>query len=246
MKAHPTALVDAAAQVAEDVEIGPYCVVGPGVRIGPGCRLLGRVIVTGPAVIGRGNTFHPNSVIGSAPQSATPAAPGGRIEIGDDNVFREGATVNLPASPGGVTRIGSRNRFHAASNVGHDCSVGDDAVLGSFGALSGGTVLGDRAWIEGSGGTAEGVTVGRGGWLQSHCNAVADVPPFLGVGGDVPEVRGVNPVFRTPALERAYERVWKSGLSRKEALAQLEKDATPEVAELVAFLRRPAREAADE
>lgn len=246
MKAHATALIDAAAQVAEDVEIGPYCVVGPGVRIGPGCRLLARVIVTGPVTLGARNVFHPNVVIGSAPQSALPPAPGGRIEIGDDNLFREGATVNLPAAPNGVTEIGSRNRFHFSSNVGHDCVVGDDNVVGTFAALSGHTIVYDQAWIEGSGGTEVHVHIGRGGWLQSHCKTRIDVPPFLGVGGDVPEVRGVNPLFRTPALERAFETVWKSGLSRTEALARLQKDATPEVAELVAFLRLPARETADD
>jgi len=245
MKAHATALVDPRAEVAPDAEIGPYCVVGPGVKVGAGCRLIARVIVTGPASLGERNVLHPNVVIGNAPQAVQVPGPGGRIEIGDDNVFREAATVNLPAAPGGMTRIGSRNRFHASSNVGHDCTVGNGVVLGSFGALSGRTVLGDRAWLEGSGGTGEDVTVGRGGWIQSHCCPVSDVPPFMGVGGDLAEVRGVNPLFRTPPLERAFEIVWGSGLPRAEALRRLEKEEGTEVAELLAFLLRPAREAAD-
>ena len=246
MKAHSTAVVDPAAEVAPDVEIGPYCIVGPGVRIGAGSRLVARVIVHGPATIGARNVLHPNVVVGSAPQSKDPPAPGGRIEIGDDNVFREAVTVNLPASRGGTTRIGSRNRFYASANVGHDCAVGDDVVLGSFAGLGGSNVVGDRAWIESSGGAGEGVTVGRGGWIQSHCCAVADVPPFMGMGGDAGELRGVNPLFRSPALERAFEAVWASGLPRAEALRRLEKESSPEVAELLAFLRRPAREAVDE
>ena len=174
-----------------------------------------------------------------------PAGQAGRIEVGDDNLFREGATVNLPAR-GEVTRIGSRNRFHAASNVGAGCTIGNDVVVGTFAGLSSHTVVGDRAWIEGSGGTEEHVTIGRGGWLQTHTKAVADIPPYLGAGGDLQEIRGVNPLFRTPALERALEIGWKSGLSREEAIRKLEKDASPEVAELVAFLRLPSREAADE
>jgi UDP-N-acetylglucosamine acyltransferase len=246
MKAHPTAVVDPSAQIADDVEIGPFCIVGPGVRIGPGSRLVARVIVNGPAAIGARNVLHPNVVIGSAPQSIEPPAPGGRVEIGDDNVFREAVTVNLPATRGGATRIGSRNRFHACANVGHDCTVGDDIVLGSFAAISGAAVVGDRAWIEGSGGAEAGVTIGRGGWIQSHCCAVSDVPPFMGVGGDLSEVRGVNPLFRSPALERAFETVWGSGLPRAEALKRLETETSPEVAELVAFLLRPPREAAGE
>jgi len=240
MKAHATALVDSAAEIAGDVEIGPYCVVGRAVRLGPGCRLLSRVIITGPTVIGHRNVFHPNVVIGSAASSAE-----GRIEIGDDNIFREAATVNRPPAPDAVTRIGSRNRFHAASNVGQECTVGSDIVVGTFAGLSPRTVAGDRAWIEGSGGTEEGITIGRGGWLQTHTKAMHDIPPYTGVGGDLSEHRGINPLFRTPALERAFEIAWKSGLSPAEAARRLEKETDPEVVELAAFLRRPAREASD-
>lgn len=241
MKAHATALVDPSAEIAADVEIGPYCIVGPGVQIGPGCVLLARVVVSGPAAIGCRNVLHPNVVIGGDRDGSK-----GRIEIGDDNVFREAVTVNGAVPSAGTTRIGSRNRFQACSRVGPGVTVGNDVFLGPLGAFSEGTVVQDRAWIEGLGGTAEPVTVGKGGWLPSHSVALEDVPPFMGIAGDAPEVVGVNPRFRSPALERAFETVWRSGLSRKEALARLERDATPEVAELVAFLRRPARETPDE
>ena len=37
---HPNAVVDGAAQLGQDVEIGPFCVVGPHVTIGDGARLM--------------------------------------------------------------------------------------------------------------------------------------------------------------------------------------------------------------
>ncbi len=42
-----TACVDPRAEIADDVEIGPYCVIGPDVRIGRGTRLIGHVCVLG-------------------------------------------------------------------------------------------------------------------------------------------------------------------------------------------------------
>jgi UDP-N-acetylglucosamine acyltransferase len=176
MKAHATSIVDPAAVVADDVEIGPFCVVGPKVRIGAGCRLVGRVILTGPIAAGCRNVFHPNVAIGGAPQTSEPVATDGRIEIGDDNVFREGASVHLPSAPGGITRIGSRNTFYPCSTVGHDCSIGDDIVVGPFAGLGGHTVVQNRARIDGSGGTNERVTIGEGSRLESHLTAEADVP----------------------------------------------------------------------
>ena len=38
-KISPQAVVDPKAEIAEDVEIGPFCVVGPEVKIAAGCRL---------------------------------------------------------------------------------------------------------------------------------------------------------------------------------------------------------------
>jgi len=238
MKVHPTAVVDPSAELAEDVRVGPFCSVGPGVRLGTGCRLLARVSITGPVRAGRDNVFHPNAVIGGPPQDLQPPAADGRIEIGDGNLFREAVTVHLPKMPGGVTRIGSRNRFHFLSHVGHDGTVGDDVVLATFAVLGGHSVVQDGAWIEGLGGTHQFVTVGRKSWTRSHIPITEDVPPFMWVDGNHFRVMGVNPRCRTEALERAFETVWKSGLPRPEALARLEKDASPEVAELAAFLRQ--------
>lgn len=240
MKVHPTALVDPAAKLAEDVEIGPFCVVGPAVTLGPGCRLLARVRVEGRVTAGRGNVFHPNAVIGGAPQDLQPPAPDARIEIGDDNVFRESATVNLPKVPGSPTRIGSRNRFHAASHVGHDCRVGNDALLCTHAVLGGHTVLQDGCVVEGMGGTHQFVTIGRRSWCHSHIPITEDVPPFMVIDGNHFEVKGVNPRVRTEALETAFTTIWKSGLPRPESLKALEKDPTSEVRELVAFLRASA------
>ena len=39
MSIHPTALISAGARIAEDVTIGPYCVIDDGVTIGRGCVL---------------------------------------------------------------------------------------------------------------------------------------------------------------------------------------------------------------
>ncbi len=240
MKIHPTAIVDPGSALAEDVEVGPFCTVGPGVRLGAGCRLGPRVSITGPVTAGRGNVFHSNVSIGGPPQDFRPPAPDGRIEIGDENIFRESVTVNLPKMKGGVTRIGSRNRLHACSHVGHDGLLGDGIVLGTHAQLGGHTIVEDGAWVEGQGGTHQFVTIGRRSWTRSHIPITEDVPPLMWVDGNHFKVMGVNPRFRTESLVHAWRTIWKSQLPRPEALALLEKDANPDVAAIVAFLRRSA------
>ena len=50
---HSTAIVDASAAIAEEVEIGPYCVIGRDVVIGSGSVLMNHVTIAGPATIGQ-------------------------------------------------------------------------------------------------------------------------------------------------------------------------------------------------
>lgn len=240
MSIHSTALVDPKAELHAGVEVGPFSVVGPGVRIGPGCRLLARVRITGPVTVGARNVFHPNAVIGGDPQDLDPPAADGRIEIGDDNVFREAVTVHRPKVAGGVTRIGARNRLHFSSHVGHDGALGDDVVLCTHAVLGGHTTVEDGAWIEGQGGTHQFVTVGRLSWVRSHIPVTEDVPPFMVVDGNHFKVVGVNPRCRSEALERACGTVWKSGLPRPDAIRTLEAETDPLVRELVGFLKRKA------
>ena len=44
---HPTALVDARAELDPSVSVGPYSVIGPQVRIGAGSRIASHVVIEG-------------------------------------------------------------------------------------------------------------------------------------------------------------------------------------------------------
>jgi len=172
MKAHPSAVVDPDASIADDVEIGPFCMVGAGVRIGPGCRLGAHVMLQGSVVIGRDNIFHPQSKVGSS--------AGGRIEIGDGNVFREYSHVDTPKA-GGETRVGSRNRLGVCVAVGAGCVIGNDIRLGGYAMLGDSCVVEDEARIGAQVviGNEEPQRVGRGSQVRSMVPLTANVPPSV-------------------------------------------------------------------
>ena len=65
---HDTAIVDASAQIAADVEIGPYSVIGADVEIASGTVIGPHVVVMGPSKIGHDNRIFQFSSIGEAPQ----------------------------------------------------------------------------------------------------------------------------------------------------------------------------------
>ena len=229
MKVHPTAQVDPGASVADDVEIGPFCVVSGGVRLGSGCRLGARVSIYGSVVAGRDNHIQAGVTIGKP--------DGGRIDIGEGNVFREFSHID--AAAGATTRIGSRNRFGVWSSVNTGGSIGNDVRLGAYSVVGDNVLVGDGAWIQPQVVIDPNGRVGRGCLIRIQMTVFGDVPPYMCFDGNPAHIQSVNPNRRTEPLDRAYEIVYKSGLSLEEAARKLIEtpSPSPEVAELAEFLK---------
>ena len=68
---HPTAIVGPSARLADDVRIGPACVVSGAAEIGHGTTLANNVTIVGRVVMGADNTVHPYAVIGGEPQDVS-------------------------------------------------------------------------------------------------------------------------------------------------------------------------------
>src|SRR3954468_15895417 len=113
-----TACVDPRAEIADDVEIGPYCVLGPDVRVGRATRLISQVCLTGSTTVGEHNDISPFVVIGGDPQDVSYQGSATRVEIGDHNIIRENVTINRATEKeDGLTRIGSHCFLMAGAHV---------------------------------------------------------------------------------------------------------------------------------
>ena len=192
----PLSQVDARAQIGDDVEIGPFCVVGPHVTLGNGCKLDSHVAIVGHTTIGERNRFFPGSVIGGEPQDIGYSGSATRVEIGDDNLFREGVTVNRGADKeDGVTRIGHRNFLMANAHVAHNCHVFNNVILCNGSLLGGHVHVQDFAIVSGNSVVHHFATLGTGCFISGGCRAPQDIPPYmLAAGSDNPEIITVNVV----------------------------------------------------
>src|ERR671922_137706 len=126
---HPTAIVDAGAELAAGTIVGPYCVIGPDVVLGSNCWLQHHVTLCGPMKAGAKNRFYAYCSIGQQTQDLKYRGEPTYLEIGDENTFREFVTVNRSTTSEGKTRIGNSGNFLAYSHIGHDCTVGDHVVF---------------------------------------------------------------------------------------------------------------------
>ena len=190
---HPTAIIDAAAEIASTVEIGPYCVIGGGCVIKDNTRLISHVCVSGETEIGENNIIYPFASIGSQPQDLKYHGEKSRVVIGNNNSIREYVTIH-PGTEGGrmETTIGNNCLFMASSHVAHDCIVGDNVVMANCATLAGHVVCCDSVVIGGLSAVHQWVRIGRSAMIGGMCGVERDVIPFGVVQGNRAELIGLN------------------------------------------------------
>jgi UDP-N-acetylglucosamine acyltransferase len=167
---HPSAIVHPKASLADDVEVGPFCLIGEHVTIGTGTRLLSHVTVDGWTEIGERNELHPFVSIGGPPQHLGYKGEPTKVIIGDDNILREYVTVNrATVQGGGVTSLGSKNFLMAYVHVAHDCRLGNHLIMANAASLAGHITIGDHAIIGGLTGIHQHVRIGAYSISRRSC-----------------------------------------------------------------------------
>jgi UDP-N-acetylglucosamine acyltransferase len=208
----PLSQVHPSAELGRNVQVGPFCLIGPHVKLGDDCVLDSHVTLTGHCRIGNRNRFLPNVVIGGEPQdkSYRVDAPTG-ASIGDDNMFREGVTVNRGAEKEDHwTHVGSRNLLMSNAHVAHNCRVDDDTMIVNGVLLGGHVHVQDRAIISGNTVVHHFTTIGTLAFVSGGCRIVRDMPPFMLAGNGTPQVRTINIVgMRRAGIEEDTIRLIK-------------------------------------
>lgn len=237
---HELAVVDPAARLAEDVVVGPFCVVGPEVELGAGTVLKSHVNVAGRTVLGAGCTVWPFASIGTQTQDLKFAGGSPGVRIGEGTTLREYVTVNAATADGVDTVVGRRCHIMAYSHVAHDCVVGDEVIMANAATLAGHVVVEDQAIIGGLVGVHQFVRIGRLSITGGCAKIVQDVPPFMTADGNPLAVRGINKIGlerrgiaaeTVRAVKEAYRILYRRKLGVKDAVAEM-RASLPDVPEL--------------
>ncbi len=231
---HPTAIVDAKAELDDSVEVGAYSIIGPDVKIGARTKIGPHVVIGGQTTIGCDNTFFQFSSIGGAPQDKKYAGEPTRLEIGDRNLIREFCTFNLgTAQDQGVTRIGSDNWLLAYVHIAHDCVVGNNTIFSNNASLAGHVHVGDWVILSGFAAVHQFCKIGQHAFVGMNTSLTQDVPPFVLLSGNPASPHGVNieglkrrgfTREQIGDIRNAYKLIYKSGLTLEEAKSALAKE----------------------
>jgi UDP-N-acetylglucosamine acyltransferase len=230
---HATAVVDSKAEIANDVEIGPYSIIGPNVKIGAGTKIGSHTIIEGYTSIGKENNFAHFASIGGAPQDMKYRGEPTKLMIGDRNTIREFTTIHTgTAQDEGITRIGNDNWIMAYVHIAHDCQVGNNTIFASNAQIAGHVHVEDWAILGGMSGVHQFVRIGQHAMLGGASALVQDIPPFVMAAGEKASPHGVNveglkrrgfTSETIAALRQAYKVLYKDGLSFEDAKVEIQK-----------------------
>ncbi|WP_373049450.1 acyl-ACP--UDP-N-acetylglucosamine O-acyltransferase [Vulgatibacter sp.] len=228
---HPTAVVADTAELHETVEIGPFAVIGPHVRIGEGTSVGPHAVIEGHTTIGKRNRIFQFAALGAVPQDLKYRGQPTTLEIGDENLIREFATVHIGTEEGGgVTRVGNRCLLQVYSHVAHDCLLGNGVILGAGSMLAGHVVVEDFVIFGGKAGVHQFVRIGRHAFISGMTGVGMDVPPYCTAAGHRAELAGLNTVGlgrhrfteeQIRNVKHAYRILFREKLQLREAITRV-------------------------
>jgi UDP-N-acetylglucosamine acyltransferase len=225
-------VIDPSAKIGKDVTIGPWTVIGPEVEIGDGCDIASHVVIKSHTRVGKNNRIFQFASVGEDPSDKKYHGEVSWLEMGDNNIVREGATLHRGTeSGGGITRIGSDNLFMPYTHVAHDCILGNHIIFSNNAAVSGHVIVEDWAILSGYAGVYQFLRIGAHSFVGGLTHINMDVPAYVVVKGTPAEPKGINITGlerrgfskdSIRAIRQAYKIIYRQGLKIDEALKQLE------------------------
>jgi UDP-N-acetylglucosamine acyltransferase len=228
---HSTAVISDRADIADDVEIGPYTVIGDDVEIGAGTRVGSHVVISGPTTIGRENHIYQFASVGDDPQDKKYADEPTKLIIGDRNTIREYCTLSRgTVQDQGLTQMGDDNWIMAYVHIAHDCVIGNQCIMANNATLAGHVHVGDWVIFAGFSGAHQFCKIGAHAFVGMYCGANRDVPAYVMAAGVPATPKGINSeglkrrgfdVDQIRNIKNAYRIVYRQRKKLAEAIEEI-------------------------
>lgn len=251
MSIHPTAIIDPSAQIASDVEIGPFSIIDANVKIGSGCIIDSHVRITGYTEIGSDCHIFQGAVIGMPPQDLKfRNEEVSYLKIGSGNIFREFVTIHRATGEGCSTIIGDNNFLMGYVHVGHNCVLGSNIIVSNVSSFAGHVTIEDNVVVGGMTGVHQFVRIGAFAMAGGCSRITKDIPPYSTVAGSPERFYGLNVVgLRRNGISSETRIALKKAFAvfcsknKLQALAEVEThfEMTPEMRHLIEFIKAPSK-----
>lgn len=228
---HPTAIISPSAELADNVEVGPYSIIGDKVKIDSGTWVGPHAVVEGPTTIGKDNKIFQFASVGAEPQDKKYKGEPTTLTIGDRNLIRENVTINRgTAQDIGKTVIGNDNWIMAYVHIAHDCIVGNNTIFANNATLAGHVTIHDFALLGGFTLVHQFCHIGEYAMTGMGTSLGKDLPPYITAYGAPGIPRGFNAEGlkrngftdeQRKNVKEAYRTLYRKDLPLNEAIETL-------------------------
>ncbi|UCC78912.1 MAG: acyl-ACP--UDP-N-acetylglucosamine O-acyltransferase [Candidatus Zixiibacteriota bacterium] len=249
---HPTAIVSSKAQIADDVQVGPYSIIEDDVVIGRGTIIDSSVSIKNGARIGENVMIYHAAAVAGPPQDLKFAGEKTELIVGDNTIIREFVTLNRGTVAHGKTEIGKNCLFMAYSHAAHDCIIGDNVIIANSVQMGGHVEIGDYAIIGGATVIHQFSHVGEHCMVGGGFRITQDILPYSTVAGYPLRCLGLNSVGlrrrgfsdkTIAALKKMFRFLMSKKLNTSQALVKIDEEVEkiPEVIKVLEFIKRSER-----
>lgn len=224
------------ARLADNVTVEPFAYIAGNVDIGEGTWIGPHSTILDWARIGKNCRIFPSAVISGIPQDMKFRGEDTTAEIGDGTTVREAATINRGTVTVGRTVVGKNCLVMAYAHVGHDCTIGDNCILGNSIGLAGEVTVDDWAIISAGTLVHQFTRIGGHVMIGGGSKVRTDVPPFIKADRDPLSYMGLNTVGltrrgfekkRIDEIHNIYRIIYQCGLSVSHAVDRVESEFAP-------------------
>ena len=243
---HPTAIIDPSAEIADDVQIGAFCIVESQTRIGAACVLESGAQVLRFTTLGERNRIGKYALIGGLPMDLKWQGEDTQLKIGSDNDIREFSTIHRgTAVGGGMTKIGDHNLVTAYVHITHDCTVGSHNIIANTVQIAGHVVIEDYVRVGVTVAIHQFCRIGSHSIIGMMSKITRDILPFSMADGHPAKHYTINKVGlgrdgysfeQQQVITRAFR-----ALRKKDLVAISELESEPLAQQLFAFARAESR-----
>lgn len=236
MSIDASARIDPRAELDTGVSVGAWSIIGPNVSIGAGTDVGSSVVIRSNTRIGNNNRIFQFSSIGEDPSDRKYEGEDTYLEIGDNNIIREGVTLHRgTGGGGGVTRIGSDNLLMPYVHVAHDCQLGNNIVLANNVGITGHVEVADWVILGGYVGVNQFLKIGAHAMVGGMAHITNDIPAYMILSGNPAKIRGVNVIglerrgfdkATIAAIREAFKILYKRNLKLQEAIDKIREIGT--------------------
>ena len=216
--------------IGKSVKIEPFSFIDKNVIIGDNCWIGNNVTIYSGARIGNNVNIFPGAVISAIPQDMKFNGEETVVEIGDNTIIRECATINRGTINTNKTIIENDCLIMAYVHVAHDCIVKNNSILVNAVQIGGHSIIDEHAIIGGGSVIHQFTKIGKYSMTAGGSVIRKDIPPYCKAAKNPLKYMGINSIglkrkgFSKEVMnniQEIYRILYFDGLNNSEAYTKI-------------------------